>query len=74
MREKRFWHFSFTGLSASAAVPGMLSQSAGTGASGTIVDPSGAAVANVTATLTNTGTNQARSCFSDNLKITPNSY
>ena len=75
MTGKRFSHFSFiTGLSASLAVPGLLSQSAGTGVSGTIVDPSGAAVPHVTVTLTNTDANQARSLSVINLKVTPNSY
>ena len=44
-----------------AAAPVVLAQSAGTsGLTGTVTDPSGAAVPNVTVTLTSTDTNQAR--------------
>ncbi len=43
-------------------VPVLLAQSAGTaGLTGTVTDPSGAVIPNVTVTLTNTDTNQARS-------------
>ena len=43
-------------------VPTLLAQSAGTGAlTGTVTDPSGAVIPNVTVTLTSTDTNQARS-------------
>src|SRR5580704_2318620 len=42
-------------------VPSLLAQSAGTsGLSGTITDPSGAAIPNVTVTLTSNDTNQSR--------------
>ena len=42
-------------------VPSLLAQSAGTGAlAGTVTDPTGAVVPNVTVTLTNTETNQSR--------------
>src|SRR5579862_3956698 len=43
------------------SVPSLMAQSAGTsGLSGTITDPSGAAIPNVTVTLTSNDTNQAR--------------
>jgi hypothetical protein len=62
MTVQRFSRFLLAaGLSVLAAVPELLGQSAGTaGLSGTITDPSGAAVPNVTVTLTNADTNQAR--------------
>src|SRR5579872_2476180 len=45
-------------------VPSLLAQSAGTGAlTGTITDPSGAVVPNVTVTLTSTDTNQVRTAI-----------
>jgi hypothetical protein len=50
------------GALAALWIPVLLAQSAGTaGLSGTITDPSGAAVPNVNVTLTNADTNQARS-------------
>src|SRR5260370_95739 len=43
------------------AAPALLAQSAGTsGLTGTVTDPSGAAVPNVTVTVTSSNTNQAR--------------
>ena len=62
MRIKRSWNFLSIGvLTALAVVPQLAGQSAGTaGLSGTVTDPSGAAVPTVTVTLTNADTNQAR--------------
>jgi len=52
------WVLIFLMICAPAALP----QSAGTGAlAGTVTDPTGAVIANATVTITNTGTNQARS-------------
>ena len=53
--------FFLLALIAFAFVPSLMAQSAGTGAlTGTISDPSGAVVPNVTVTLTSTDTNQVR--------------
>ena len=53
-------HFLLT-LVLIAFAPSLVAQSAGTGAlAGTITDPSGAVVPNVTITLTSTDTNQVR--------------
>src|ERR1700730_8612711 len=54
-------------LSLLVAASSLLAQSAGTGAlTGTVTDPSGAVIPNVTVTATNTETNQARTSITGN--------
>src|ERR1700685_4431996 len=49
-------------LSFAMCVPSLMAQSAGTSAlAGTVTDPSGAAIPNVTVTITSNGTGQSRS-------------
>src|ERR1700734_2662860 len=53
--------FALLGLLVAACMPSLMAQSAGTsGLTGTITDPSGAAVPNVTVTLTNNDNGQIR--------------
>jgi hypothetical protein len=61
LKDKSLWCVGVVLLSILAVAPSMMAQTSSTGAlTGTVTDPTGAVVANVTVTLTNTDTGQAR--------------
>ena len=69
MRSKKLlrWQLAYVAILTAflaICVPALKAQSAGTsGLSGTITDPSGAAIPNVTVTLTSNDTNQVRTAI-----------